>query len=1151
MAFIESTFIKEIRNIRLPLFIKLFALLLCTTIGTYGTEKVNLQSSNLSISMTNCTLKDVLKELENKSKYIFFYYDKNIDLKRKININVKNETIENILDKLFEHTDNTYSIHERQIVISKRKVVAEQNKEQTVVPAKKMLKGKVVDNLESPLPGATITIEGSTRGVTTDIDGSFSIEVTPTDKIIVQFLGMESQTITVGNQNDITIKLKEKADLLDEVTVVAFAKQRKESVIASVSTIKPSDLKVPSSNLTTSFAGRIAGLISYQRTGEPGQDNADFFIRGVTTFGKSSRANPLILIDGVEMTSDELSRLTTDDIASFSIMKDANATALYGARGANGVILVTTKEGKEGKVHVQLRLEGSYSTPTEHIKLADPVTYMRLHNEAVRTRDAMAALPYSTAKIMNTERGLDPLRYPAIDWQDMLFKNQTFNQRYNLNISGGGKVARYYIAASYSKDNGILKEDKRNNFNNNISIDKYLLRANVNVNLTKTTEAIVRLYGSFEDYSGPLDGGSALYKKAMHANPVLFQPFYPADQANEYTKHILFGNYDTGDYLNPYAEMVKGYTTRDRSNMFAQFELKQNLDFITKGLSARGLFNVSRYSLLKVNHSFKPFYYQIANTTNLNDYTLIPLNPDGGTDYLDYNKQPQTLNSTMYFEGAIQYNREFAEKHNVSGLMVYTMREYLDGNANNLQLSLPYRNIGLAGRFTYGYDKRYFLEMNFGYNGSERFAKNERFGFFPSAGLGWVVSNEKFMEPYQKFISKLKLKATYGLVGNDNIGEESDRFFYLSQVNMNDSGKGFTFGEDFNYTRNGISISRYADSNITWEVSRKMNLGFELGLWNSLEVQFDYFTEKRTNILQIRQDIPTTMGLQAQPQANIGEAKGHGIDLSVDYNKSFTKNFWAIFSGNFTYATSKYLVYEEPDYVQTPWRSRIGQKLSQRWGYVAERLFLDDEEVKNSPKQMFGEYGAGDIKYKDINGDMKIDENDQVPIGYPTTPEIIYGFGLTTGYKNFDFSFFFQGSARSSFWIDPTATAPFVSDSSLGGNNQRALLKYWADSHWSEDNRDIFALWPRLSNVANENNQQTSTWFMRDGSFLRLKSVEIGYSLPQKWIRPISLQNVRLYTTGSNLLVFSKFKMWDPEMAGNGFSYPLQRVFNFGINIEF
>ena len=427
-----------------------------------------------------------------------------------------------------------------------------------------MLKGKVVDNLESPLPGATITIEGSTRGVTTDIDGSFSIEVTPTDKIIVQFLGMESQTITVGNQNDITIKLKEKADLLDEVTVVAFAKQRKESVIASVSTIKPSDLKVPSSNLTTSFAGRIAGLISYQRTGEPGQDNADFFIRGVTTFGKSSRANPLILIDGVEMTSDELSRLTTDDIASFSIMKDANATALYGARGANGVILVTTKEGKEGKVHVQLRLEGSYSTPTEHIKLADPVTYMRLHNEAVRTRDAMAALPYSTAKIMNTERGLDPLRYPAIDWQDMLFKNHTFNQRYNLNISGGGKVARYYIAASYSKDNGILKEDKRNNFNNNISIDKYLLRANVNVNLTKTTEAIVRLYGSFEDYSGPLDGGSALYKKAMHANPVLFQPFYPADQANEYTKHILFGNYDTGDYLNPYAEMVKGYTTRDR-----------------------------------------------------------------------------------------------------------------------------------------------------------------------------------------------------------------------------------------------------------------------------------------------------------------------------------------------------------------------------------------------------------------------------------------------------------------------------------------------------------------------------------------------------------------------------------------------------------
>lgn len=1046
--------------------------------------------------------------------------------------------------------NNKHSIHQQQIIVSNEKENGNTSVIKHVGQDRRVVKGKVTDLFGESLPGVSITIEGSTRGVTTDIDGTFSIDVLPTDKLVFQFLGMDSQTITVANQTEINVLLKEKIDILDEVTVVAFAKQKKESVIASVSTLKPSDLKVPSSNLTTAFAGRIAGLISYQRTGEPGQDNADFFIRGVTTFG-TGKNNPLILIDGVEMTSEDLARLTTDDIASFSIMKDANATALYGARGANGVILVTTKEGREGTVKVQFRAEGSYSSPTENVKLADPVTYMKLHNEAVRTRDPLAALPYSTAKIVNTERGLNPLRYPAINWQEMLFNDHTFNQRYNLNVSGGGKIARYYIAAAYNKDNGIIKMDKRNNFNNNISIDKYVLRANVNVNLTKTTEAIVRLYGAFDDYSGPLDGGTDLYSKARHANPVLFQPYYSADEANKYTKHILFGNAGTGNYLNPYAEMIRGYKSQKRSNMFSQFELKQNLDFITQGLSIRGLYNISRYSLLNVRHSYKPFFYELAEMADSDEYKLTALNPETGTDYLEYEKQDHILTSTMYFEGAVQYNREFSGKNTVSGLIVYTLRENLNGNASNLQLSLPQRNMGLAGRITYGYDSRYFAEANFGYNGSERFAKNERFGFFPSIGGGWIITNETFMTPYTNTFSKIKLKVTYGLVGNDQIGEDSDRFFYLSQVNMSNSSKGYTFGEDFNYTRNGISISRYADPNITWEISKKMNLGLELNLWNSLEIQADYFTEKRTNILQKRSDIPTFMGLQTIPQANVGEAEGKGIDLSIDYNKSFNKDLWAIFRGNFTYAASKYLVYDEPDFTKTPWRSKKGHKISQQWGYVAERLFLDEEEVKNSPVQTFGVYAAGDIKYKDINGDMRIDENDMVPIGYPTTPEIIYGFGVTAGYKNFDFSCFFQGSGRSSFWINPSATAPFVSNGNFTTQNERALLQYWADDHWSEVDKNIYAVWPRLSNTAIANNQQLSTWFMRNGSFLRLKTIEIGYTLPHRWIKPLKLSNLRVYGTGNNIFVLSKFKMWDPEMAGDGLKYPIQRVFNVGVNVEF
>lgn len=1009
-----------------------------------------------------------------------------------------------------------------------------------------MVRGKVIEaETNEPLPGVTIQIENSTRGVTTDIDGTFEIRAVSSDKLVFSFLGMESQTVNVGNKTYIEVTLKQAVSELDEVTVVAFGKQKKESVIASVSTVQPSVLQVPSSNLTTAFAGRIAGLISYQRTGEPGQDNAQFFIRGVTSFG-TGKVDPLILIDGVEMTTEDMARLTTDDIASFSIMKDANATALYGARGANGVIMVTTKEGREGEVKIQFRAEGSFSSPTENVEFADPVTYMKLHNEAVRTRNPGTRLPYEEKKINYTERGIDPVRYPTVDWQDLLFDKNTFNQRYNLNISGGGKIARYYIAASYSKDNGILKVDKRQNFNNNIQLNKFALRSNVNVNLTPTTEAIVRLNGVFDDYQGPLDGGTDLYNKAVRANPVYFLPYYEPDEANIYTKHILFGNASSGNYLNPYAEMLKGYKSNDRSSMYVQFELKQNLDFITKGLSTRAMFNVNRFAQLEVRRQYNPFFYTLApQIGNSQNYTLIALNPDGGTDYLDYVPGNREMENTMYFEGALQYNTNIAEKHSLSGLMVFTLREQKDNTYNTLQLSLPQRNAGLAGRATYAFADRYFFEANFGYNGSERFSKNERWGFFPSAGVGWIVTNESFMQPYKNILSKLKLKATYGLVGNDAIGEVKDRFYYLSNLNMSDGDRGIAFGDTWGYSRPGISISRYEDPYITWEVSKKANYGIEINLWNDLEIQADYFRENRSNILQTRADIPTTMGLQATPKANIGSANGSGVDISVDYNKSFNKDFYAIIRGNFTYAASKFEVYEEPDYasINIPWRSHEGQKISQRWGYIAERLFLDDEEVKNSPTQTFGEYGAGDIKYKDINKDGRIDENDQVPIGYPTTPEIIYGFGLSFGFKKFDFSCFFQGSARSSFWISPSSIAPFI--------GERALLQVIADSHWSEENRDIYAFWPRLSDTENSNNNQTSTWWMRNGAFMRLKTLELGYTLPEKIIQPIHSTNARIYVSGSNLFQIRKFKLWDTEQAGNPFNYPLQRVINIGFNIEF
>jgi len=1023
------------------------------------------------------------------------------------------------------------------------------------------LSGKVTDHNGEPLPGATIQIKGSTRGVIADMDGNYEFPDCPIGEVLmISFVGMETIEQEYKGERQLDFVMEQLADELDEVTVVAFARQKKESVLASISTVKPSELKVPSSNLTTALAGRVSGLISYQRSGEPGQDDASFFVRGVTSF--SYAAGPLILIDGVEMTSSDLSRLQPDDIASFSIMKDATATALYGARGANGVILVTTKEGKEGPARISFRYETSYSTPTRKVELADPVTYMQLNNEAVATRDPLAILPYTRQKIDMTERGLNPLLYPANDWYGLLFKDYAMNSRANFNVSGGGKIARYYIAATYNRDSGVLNVDKQNNFNNNIDLRKYELRSNVNINVTPTTEAIVRLYGRFDDYTGPIDGGSALYQKVMRSDPALFPAYYPKTDRTAHVQHIMFGNYEGGNYINPYADMVKGYRDNTTSVMQAQFEMKQNLDFITEGLNLRGLFSTKRISEFDVKRNYNPFYYSVIDYDRVNNtFNLFKMNPDKGTEYLGYNEGDRDISATTYTELAMNYDRTFNKKHGVSGLLVSVMRNYIEAytrkditdNNRKLILSLPSRNVGLSGRFTYSYDSRYFTEFNFGYNGSERFSENERFGFFPSIGGAWYVSNEPFWKGgIADAVTKLKLKGTYGLVGSDAIGDREDRFFYLSEVNMNNSSKGYTFGEEYGYKMNGVSISRYANELITWETSYKTNLGMEIGLFNDLEIIVDVYNEERKNILMNRSSIPSTMGLQSTPQTNVGEASGQGIDFSIDYNKAFRNGWWLTGRANFTWAKTEFKVYDEIDNFDTPWISRVGQPIRQQWGYIAERLFIDEFDVQNSPVQTFGEYMGGDIKYRDVNNDGQITSLDQVPIGYPTDPEIIYGFGFSAGNDKLDISLFFQGLARESFWIDAKKTHPFIdNDDESSVISKNALLKVYADSHWSTTNQDLYALWPRLSNRVIDNNTQRSTWFMRDGSFLRLKSVELGYTLPESMIKRLHVKDLRLYVSGTNLLSFSKFKLWDPEMAGNGLGYPIQKVYNVGIQFSF
>lgn len=1037
----------------------------------------------------------------------------------------------------------------------------------------KEVRGTVTDSTGAPLPGVSVTVKNRQNlGTSTDMNGKFILSVPDDAVLVISMVGYDNQEISVRGKEVINVVMKSASTTMNDVVVVAFGKQKKKEMVGSVTSITPEELKVPSSNLTTAMAGRLAGVISYQTTGEPGADNADFFIRGVTTFGY--KTSPLILVDGIEYTTTDMARIQPDDIASFSIMKDATASALYGARGANGVILITTKEGKQGKAKVNVRLENSISRPTRNVELADPITYMQLHNESVLTRNPLEAPIYSQSKIDFTKLGVNSNMFPAVDWMEMLMKKQSINRRGNFSVSGGGQVVNYFLAGSFSQDNGNLKVDKRNNFNNNIDLKTYNLRSNVGLKITSSTDVMVRLYGSFDDYTGPIDGGTGIYRKIMRTSPVLFPAYYPVDEDHKFTNHILFGNYDRGNYLNPYADLVSGYKDYNRSLMSSQFEIRQDLSFLTQGLSVRALMNTNRQAYFDVSRRYNPFYYNAGGYDKYNNtYRLTVINPDqvsattvpqGGTDYLGAPQGGEKeVTSNFYVEGAANYSRNF-DKHGLSGLVVLTARSRQEGNTRSLQRSLPYRNMGVSGRATYSFDNRYFGEFNFGYNGSERFYETERYGFFPSVGLAWFVSNEKFFEAYKSVFNKLKLRASYGWVGNDEIGSADDRFFYLSDVNLN-SGVGATFGTDGGYSRNTVLINRYENAGITWETARKANYALELGLFNNkLDIIAEYYTEKRDNILMPRMFIPSTLGLQVDvsnkdraPKANVGEASGQGVDLSVEYSQKFGKNLQLQGRGNFTYATSKLEQNEDLQYGPDLWYlNKIGYPLSQQWGYIAERLFVDEEDVRNAPTQTFGEYKGGDIKYRDVNGDGIVDKLDMVPIGFPTTPEITYGFGLSASYKGLDLSAFLQGTARRSFWIDVDQSSPFVSyryksDELPGYTLQNQLLQVIADDHWSEENRNIYAFWPRLSSTVNNNNAQRSTWFMRDGSFLRVKQVEVGYTLPVRFTRKARIENMRLYANGTNLYTFSQFKLWDVEMAGNGLAYPLQKVFNFGLQVGF
>lgn len=1028
----------------------------------------------------------------------------------------------------------------------------------------KEVKGTVIDVNSVPIIGATVAIKGTTTGTMTDVDGKFSVNVRPTDSISVSFIGYEPKSILVGDKTNITVILEEAANVLDDVVVTAWGVEKKTTVVGSVSTVKPKELKGPTSNITTMLAGRVAGLISYQLSGEPGKDNAEFFVRGVSTFEGSGKSSaPLILINGIESSATELARVQPDDIEAFSVLKDATATSMYGTRGANGVLLITTKGGQVGKTKFNVRYEASMSSNAKDFNLADNVTYMELANEATLTRNPNGVRPYDPRKIDRTRDGADPLIYPNNNWKDIMIKDNTLNHRVNANVSGGVERAKYYLSMSYKVDNGVLKTHDLNDFNTNVKSQTIEIRSNIDLKLTSTTDASFRVSGLIMDQNGPSMGsGSDVFKSILQANPVMFPAVYPSSFI-PWAKHPLYGNNvkvqggSGPGYYNPYANALSGYSEESSTALTIQFELNQDFSFITPGLRGRMMAYTKRNTTTGMSRSVSPYYYYAIMDPEKKDVIEGLGSLNEGREYLSYAASGREVWNENWLEASGVYDKTINEVHALTGTVMAYVREKKLSNADALERSLPQRNVSLSGRVTYGFDNRYLAEFNFGYNASERFDKNNRWGFFPSFGLAWNLAEEKFMEPTRSVLDKLKIRVSYGIVGNDNltdwINQGGDRYFYLNMMSIPDGNSVF-FGEERGKGYKFIRPSRYGNADITWEKSYKSNIALELGLFNALNIEFDMFHDKRTNILLERTNLPINLGLwkgggsNVTAWANIGEMKSKGFETTVDYNKTINKDAWLSLRGTFSYATNETTVYEEPDYPDNlKYLSRIGYNWNTLTGLIAERLFIDEEDVANSPKQ-YGEYMAGDIKYRDVNGDGVIDDNDRVKMGYPSTPEVVYGFGFSFGYKDFDVSAFFQGQARTSFMIDAGSISPFYDH-----NNGRVngLLEVIADNHWSESNRDPYAFYPRLSINAVSNNNRNSSWWLRDGSFIRLKTVQIGYEPRGSWVKKTGLGGFRIYLEGMNLLTFSKFKMWDVEMKGNGLGYPLQRVFNAGVQLSF
>lgn len=1127
----------------------------------YAQVQPSLQSP-VNISGEDIPIYQVLKTIKKQTGLTSFYSNQLLDDKEKVSLHFQHTPLEEVLAYLFKDKNINYEVRGNHLLLNEKlspaKPATRQSQE---VPDKAAtdtshIKGQVMDVDGKPLVNATVMVKGKTRRATaTDDLGIFSIAARPGEILSISMVGMQTEEMTVPAKGIIKATLKVRNDNMDEAVVVGYGQQKKISVTGSIATVNMEDMQMPVRNLTDALAGKVAGIISVQNSGEPGYDNSTFTIRGVGTFTGSK--SPLIIVDGVQREdvnstyAGAYNNIDPEDIASISLLKDASATAVYGAKAANGVLIITTKRGVAGKPKVSSKFESGASGLTKLPRMVDGITYMKLYNEA-RTNTGQTPI-YSDETIQKTASGLDPYLYPNVDWIHSIYKKWAPYYNGNVNVSGGGEAMRYFLSMSFYDQDGSYKVSNISGYNPNLNFKRYDFRSNVDVNVSKTTLLSLNLDAMLVSSRYPGVSAAAIWYGAFSTNPIVFPIKYPDGK--------WAGPVNNGG-VNPLNQVQNsGYTTEFHPTVQSVLTLTQKLDALTKGLSAMGRFSFDSYSETDINRTGTNDLWYAGSRDG--EGNLVYTQTRTGSTYLGYSTST-TAERTMYLEGNINYNRSFGE-HNIGALVVYNMRNRIVASAGSLTGSIPYRSQATAGRLTYSYMDKYLVEFDGGYTGSENFAPGHRWGFFPSVSAGWVISKENFFDPLATTFDLVKIRGSRGLVGNDNIGDGS-RFGYLTQIS---SGGMTAFGTSPTYY-GGIQASVIGTDNLTWEKSTKTDIGLEIGILKKIKIVVDAYQDRRKDILIARQSISSIAGYSGYNYtagtsnttvyANLGEMNNKGIDGNLEYNSRLGREVTLRIYGNFTYARNK-IVFEDEPVRKYPWMKGTGTRFGEFYGYTSQGLFKDQQDVNSSPVQTLNTtVYPGDVKYKDLNGDGSVDAYDEKYLGKSSFPTWSYGAGFSIGYKKFDLSALFQGVTGVGIMANGTSVALTGSGAAgVGVIPFAGIGQYPANvlsdvtSRWTVDNPSQHVDYPRLSIGASttSNNYTNSSWWLKDGSYVRLKQASIGYTWKSAALKGAGIGSLYFYAAGTNLLTFSKFKLWDPELGSDGAAYPYAKTIVVGIRAQF